>query len=1368
MRADKVELDEDELKLYGSEIAGNVLSDEVRVEAEGRAKKVLENAVFNLDAALDSYDPTFPRYTPSEEAFEFFNLMRLVQGSDFEFSTPIVHYFMADLLLGHITDKMMFPYSEEVCRTIELDELRLGFMASRGLAKALPLDYPVMSEYGNKTIGNIKIGETIFDGEGKLCKVTGKSQVFIDKPMYRITLRDGRVLDMSEDHINIVWKKYVRQISSDKSKPIISSDGGKRFKPVMLSGIREITMTAKELYEAGVTTNRAVTAKNTKDKEAKYWVPNVGLHAEYPETHFDIDPYTVGVILGDGSTEQTNGFTRITCHDDDYDHYQKFIPYKLGTYTQKKGTKCGMFSLLGLGPLIKKFVGIDRSYTKRVPIPLKMGSRHQRLEVLRGLMDTDGSAYAGSGTCAFDSVSKGLAEDVQYLVRSLGGSAQIKENKTSSKFGISYRVKISINEAIFKLPRKLERVQYRNDKYCVAIISIEKIDSRPTQCISVDSPSQSFITKDWTVTHNSTLVISFFGVYSAIKGKLTRFGNVYFYLVLAASSRGGARVNALAVRAMCEDSLFLKDYFEDMRFTESESEFVRKDVTGKVAKKDRSFLIRYQGINTGVRGSRYGERRPDCHVAGTVVTTEYGTYHIEAHPGEMSRGHFEICTKVKLRGLPDSEIVSNDHQYWAKLCVGNKCVMDESKLRRYSETGAKFTKTSELTDRHWIGSVIDYTVNDIQPIPHSVKIDGANRDSKGQVSGSVYETQMIKHKYMDTTDWWWLYGLWLGDGTLGTARSSQVIWYVANSQEDTVGAKVCGILQEMSISHSIQRDGQGCYSIVMSNASLYRWLKEHKGGNSIKTMPEWVLKIDLDKQKQILLGYISSDGYIDLSRSRQVRINSVNYKVLRQLQVIGARLGLPSHIRTTKKACTQYFKSTDKTHQVNKQWEIRFKDNVESVLGIKGITDSGNFHKQVHIKDGMLWRQVESTEQTEEEYELVPIQCDNSRLGVVVGDNHVYETEFGVSHNCILLDDAILNTAAAYSKVLSENLEDIIHSDSVNALKGGGRGRIMLCFTPFHYGDVNTKALLQGAFTQVVLPLSSAFDADKDVMMDDIQSSWEAMHPAGSIKKLIVSAKRAEKIGEFMQERMLRLSSSSDRLIPDSCLQWYDSKMIADNIHAYNVYITTDYTTTSGEKSDFSGIATWAVSNNEDWFLLNLTLRKRTMEAQYMETLREAAKWTRRGKYVEIGVEVDGNQSAHVYSLERLMAKQGTWYSFAKQKGDPNSMRKGILSRGTGVVKHERFRIASQLFRQKKVWFPNDFKDTPDMIEFLAQIRGATHSAFTRADDGPDLCSMALVSMEVVYPTADAVEYEPFEQVSGKYWGKWEHDKEDSGSSVIF
>ena len=935
---------------YGEATAKKILADKVSAEeiaiVESTYAELKKTAEFDLDAALDSYDPTFPGYTPSEDAFEFFTLMRLVAGEDFEFNTPIAHYFMADLLLGHIKDVQQFPYSKEVCDTLELNPLRIGIMASRGLAKALPLDYPVMSEYGNKTIGNVKIGDKIYDGNGQICRVTNKSEVFVDKPMYRITLLDGREIDMSEDHISILWKRAVKQLGTDKTKPVVNKKGEKRFKPIKLQGLKEINITAKELYESGVLSKRTVSDKQTTGREFKYFMPNVGLCADYPETHFEIDPYTVGVILGDGSVEQENGYTRITCHDDDYEEYKRLIPYPLGKYTKKKDSNCGMFSLLGLSKLVKKFVGIDRSYTKKVPEPLKMGSRHQRLEVLRGLMDTDGSVYSASGTTVFDSTSKVLAEDVQWLVRSLGGSASIKENKTPSPFGKSYRVKIQINENIFKLPRKMKKQQYRTDKLCVPVVSIEKIENRPTQCITVDSPHASFITKDWTVTHNSTITISFFTVYSAYKGELPNgIGKVYFYLLIAASSKGGARVNALAVRAMCEDSVFLKDYFEDMRFTETETEFVRK---GNGPRKNRSFLIRYQGYSTGIRGSRYGERRPDL----------------------------------------------------------------------------------------------------------------------------------------------------------------------------------------------------------------------------------------------------------------------------------------------------------------------------------------------------------------------------------------------------LIFDDAILNTAAAYSKVISETLDEVIHADAVNALKGGGKGRVILCFTPFHYGDVNTKALTQGAFTQCVIPMAKKFDADSDKLhYTQIQSSWEAMHPANSIVGLVRGAKKAKKLKLFMQERQLRLTSGADRLVPDNCIQFCDMKIIADNIHAYNIYITTDYTTTSGENSDFSGVATWAVGSNEDWFLLSLTLRKRGIQEQYNATLDEASYWKRKGKNVEIGVEIDGSQAAHIHGLEKEMMRRGEWFSFAKDKNNPQVDRKGILSRSTGVKKHERFRIAvEQTMLRKKVWLPEHLKDNEDMKEFLQQIKGATHENFTRADDGPDLITM-LNGMVVYLPT---------------------------------
>lgn len=573
-----------ELK-YSEDIENNYVTEAMIEEAGKKAKEAKAAAQFNLDGALDGYDPTFPRYTPTRDALEFFVLMRLVEGTDFEFNTPIAHYFMVDLLLGNIKDTMQFPYTPEICKTIELNPLRIAFIASRGVAK-------------------------------------------------------------------------------------------------------------------------------------------------------------------------------------------------------------------------------------------------------------------------------------------------------------------------------------------------------------------------------SSVVISFFGVYSAIKGTLPNgIGPVWFYLVIAASSRGGARVNALAVRAMCEDSAFIKDYFESVRFTESESEFVRKDPTGKIPKKNRSFLIRYQGAGTGIRGIRYGQRR--------------------------------ICM--------------------------------------------------------------------------------------------------------------------------------------------------------------------------------------------------------------------------------------------------------------------------------------------------------------------------------------------------------------------ILLDDIILNEAAAYSKTITGNLTSMIQSDAIAALKGGNTGRVVNCFTPFNYGDVNTRTVLEGSYTPCVIPIAKSFDPmDETLKATDIVSTWESYHPRVSIMQMVKEARKSNSVNKLMQERMLRLTSASDRLVPENCIQFCDMGVIEKNLDGYNIYITTDYTTTSGENSDFSGIATWAVNSNEDWFMLNLSLRKMGMDTQYELTLQDADKYRRKGKYVELGVEVDGNQSAHINALEKLMRQRGTYHPFAKQKGQLDSGRKGILSRATGVAKHERFRIASQVLLQNKMWFPEHLKSTPDMREFLEQLRGVTHENFTRADDG---CFTADTLIEMEDGTQKEIQY---------------------------
>jgi hypothetical protein len=85
------------------------------------------------------------------------------------------------------------------------------------------------------------------------------------------------------------------------------------------------------------------------------------------------------------------------------------------------------------------------------------------------------------------------------------------------------------------------------------------------------------------------------------------------------------------------------------------------------------------------------------------------------------------------------------------------------------------------------------------------------------------------------------------------------------------------------------------------------------------------------------------------------------------------------------------------------------------------------------------------------------------------------------------------------------------------------------------------------------------------------------------------------------------------------------------------------------------------------------------------------------------------------------------------------------------------------------MWLPQHLKDTPDMDEFLSQIRGATHENFTRADDGPDLVTMAMVSMHVVYPSDNEVLPVGYRTSGDNYiWQRYEvEDESDVGSTVF-
>ena len=127
------------------------------------------------------------------------------------------------------------------------------------------------------------------------------------------------------------------------------------------------------------------------------------------------------------------------------------------------------------------------------------------------------------------------------------------------------------------------------------------------------------------------------------------------------------------------------------------------------------------------------------------------------------------------------------------------------------------------------------------------------------------------------------------------------------------------------------------------------------------------------------------------------------------------------------------------------------------------------------------------------------------------------------------------------------------------------------------------------------------------------------MHPYESVYDQYVQAKKVNALRAFNQERMLRLASEEDRMVSDEMLQWYDRSLVMKLLDGYSLYITTDFTTTSAAKSDYSGIAVWAVSSNNDFFLLDVSLKRLELEQQYDTLFRMVKTWAK-GRYVEVGV----------------------------------------------------------------------------------------------------------------------------------------------------
>lgn len=331
-----------------------------------------------------------------------------------------------------------------------------------GDTKGLPLNTPLPTPTGWTTIGAVQVGDQVLSSNGQPCTVTEKSAVHY-RDCYRVTFDDGNSVVCDDEHL---WLTH-------------SGPRGDKI------GTRSTVEIADTLTLYGTRQHRVPVAEPL----------------DLPAAVLPVEPYVLGAWLGDG--KHTSG--EISKPDDEL--YDNIVAcgYAVGR-PQKTSRSCQVRSVLGLAGDLR-ILGVLGD--KHIPPIYLRGSREQRLALLQGLMDTDGTWHRTRNQALFGCVDKRLALAVYELVISLGQRALFIEApyRGFGKTGIGYRIVFTprgINP--FRMSRKADLVQVPTVARAGrrVITKVERTLTVPTQCIAVDSPDRTYLcTESMIPTHNT-------------------------------------------------------------------------------------------------------------------------------------------------------------------------------------------------------------------------------------------------------------------------------------------------------------------------------------------------------------------------------------------------------------------------------------------------------------------------------------------------------------------------------------------------------------------------------------------------------------------------------------------------------------------------------------------------------------------------------------------------------------------------------------------------------------------------------------------------------------------------------------------------
>jgi deoxycytidine triphosphate deaminase len=417
----------------------------------------------SVDLRVDRYfrvfrNDTTPYIDPKLPQEDLTELVEVSEGNAF-----ILH--PGEFVLGSTLERVALP-----------DDL-----VARLEGKALALDTEVPTPFGWATMADLRVGDLVFDERGQPTRIVAATEPMLGRPCRVVEFSEGSEVVCDAAHQWTTVDKQGRRHGRRATRTRTTDEIGQ-------------TLDVRGERNHQVTLCSAV---------------------EYPLQDVPVEPYILGIWLGDG----TSTAAEITTYDQEVVDNIARLDYPI----RRCGDGRNLYRLGGVGQSRGPCDGRNcrnDSFSSALRNCNLLGNKHipevylrasiaQRTELLEGLMDSDGYCDA-FGRCEFTSIKEHLAESVAELVASLGFRPTIGKKPAmlhGVDHGPKYEVQFTPDRPVFRLGRKLAR-QKRSGRFhrFRAIANVREVSSVPVRCIEVAAESGQFlVTRRYIATHNSSL-----------------------------------------------------------------------------------------------------------------------------------------------------------------------------------------------------------------------------------------------------------------------------------------------------------------------------------------------------------------------------------------------------------------------------------------------------------------------------------------------------------------------------------------------------------------------------------------------------------------------------------------------------------------------------------------------------------------------------------------------------------------------------------------------------------------------------------------------------------------------------------------------